>query len=247
MYGKRFFRNRSLVAYQSAEILCPLILRTALARGLEVEATFTSGSVAENVRGRATMIDLGCGDGVWAEVYRRHGLSTFGIDGPWSPYPDAIKVDLSKANLARLDALVPARVDFIQCLEFLEHVDEQRGTDLVTWMTDRTDVIVLSAAVPYQGGSGHVNEQWPSYWVQKLGRLGFVACDALRPAIWNDVRIAPWYRQNILVFFRDAVPPDIEATAMEEWRQASRLPLDLVHPDLLLRKSFWKLASRFGF
>lgn len=192
------------------------------------------------------MIDLGCGDGVWAEFFKRNGLRTFGIDGPWSPYPDAIRLDLAKANLALLDNLVPARVDFIQCLEFLEHVDEKRGADLIEWMTNRTDVIVLSAAVPYQGGTGHINEQWPSYWVRHLNRRGFVACDALRPLIWNDLRIAPWYRQNILLFFRDAVPPEVEAMAVAAWRQASRAPLDLVHPDLLLRKRFWKLASRLG-
>ena len=117
---------------------------------------------------------------------------------------------------------------------------------LLQWISSKTDVLVMSAAVPFQGGTGHVNEQWPDYWAKTMARLGFAACDVLRPMIWNEQSIAPWYRQNIIVYFKNAVPCWIQKVADENWRRASGDPLALVHPDLLSRKRSTQLLARFG-
>ena len=76
--------------------------------------------------------------------------------------------------------------------------------------------VVFSAAIPGQGGTQHVNEQWQSYWVELFEQQGFGVHDPLRPAIWDDESVDVWYRQNLLVFGRGRVSDLVVA--------------DLVHP-----------------
>ena len=54
--------------------------------------------------------------------------------------------------------------------------------------------------MPYQGGTGHVNEQWPNYWIEQFAQRGYIAVDYIRKRIWDDEAIPWWYRQNILLF-----------------------------------------------
>jgi len=91
----------------------------------------------------------------------------------------------------------------------------------------------FSAAIPLQGGAGHINEQWPSYWVELFARRGYVAIDAIRPAVWSNERVAVWYAQNCLLFASDEAVK--ERRALSSAREASRPgQLDLVHPGLYL-------------
>ena len=60
---------------------------------------------------------------------------------------------------------------------------------------------MFSAAVPSQGGTHHINEQWPSYWIKRFETYGFRMIDALRPQIMTDhQRVAFYYRQNLMMF-----------------------------------------------
>jgi hypothetical protein len=59
---------------------------------------------------------------------------------------------------------------------------------------------LFSAAIPGQGGTEHINEQPPRYWERQFERHGFHPVDAIRPIIWRDRRVEPWYRQNIFLY-----------------------------------------------
>jgi len=37
------------------------------------------------------------------------------------------------------------------------------------------DNVLFSAAIPNQGGTGHINEQWQEYWAEKFYANGFGA------------------------------------------------------------------------
>ena len=84
-------------------------------------------------------------------------------------------------------------------------------------------MILFSAAVPGQGGTSHVNEQWPEYWADLFQEMGCECYDYLRPRIWNNSRIAWYYAQNSLIFVR--------AGRTHSFGEAVR-PLPLVHPTL---------------
>jgi hypothetical protein len=108
-------------------------------------------------------------------------------------------------------------------------------------------VIIAGAALPGQDGNGHVNEQWVDYWVTLFGERGFKPFDFLRPMIWDDDRIEPWYRQNTVGFFRNEPPARLVEAAEQAALKRLRKPDRLVHPSLWVRKadnSAWPLSKR---
>jgi hypothetical protein len=92
------------------------------------------------------------------------------------------------------------RYDLAVCLEVAEHLPESSAADLVRALTAFAPVVLFSAAVPGQGGVGHINEQWPAYWKGLFEQHGFYRRDPIRPRIWTNERVHWWYRQNIFLF-----------------------------------------------
>src|SRR5262249_58853947 len=114
------------------------------------------------------------------------------------------------------------------CLEVGEHLDERAAPTLVASLVAHASAVVFSAAIPKQGGAGHVNERWPSYWAELFAARGYRAIDLIRPLVWNDDRVAFWYAQNIVLYV-DQSRPDPAGVASVD------VPMDLVHPGLYLR------------
>ena len=95
--------------------------------------------------------------------------------------------------------------------------------DFVSSLTSLSEVVLFSAAIPRQGGVGHINEQWADYWITLFEKRGYIAIDIIRKRIWNDKSIPKWYRHNTLVFvkkervkglkiegsYHDHIPPEV--------------------------------------
>lgn len=163
----------------------------------------------------ATVIDVGCGEGWFLREFEASGATTLGVDGSW--VDGAQHVDLTAPPYPPFD-----RRDLALCLEVAEHVDAEHADDLVAWLCSLADVVVFSAAIPSQGGTGHVNEQWPRYWAEKFAGHGYKGTGAFRWHIWDDDRIEPWYRQNLLFFGEQLAPA---ASAKDDCRS-------VVHPGI---------------
>lgn len=175
-----------------------------------------------------TLIDVGCGEGWWAETFADHGLETLGIDGAYvqsSPLGDRfIAHDLAWP----LPQHLAGRFDVAVSLEVAEHLPPARATGFVDDLTALAPIVVFSAAIPGQGGTGHINEQWPSYWAALFEGHGYAVSGALRFTIWDHTDIENWYRQNLLVAVRyDRVDqfPDLFESPVTH-------PIPIVHPVL---------------
>jgi len=189
-----------------------------------------------------SVLDVGCGNGGWLARFRERGTETVhGIDGPWAPAPTALgpdaftAVEFETQELSRVK-LPQDRYDLVMSLEFLEHVDERNADALVNFLVSRGDVLLISAAIPLQGGEHHVNERWPEYWGEKFAERGFVAFDAVRLALWDNDEVESWYRQNMILYFKDEVPE-----AMKRWGEdlavlALSQPRALVHPEFYAKR-----------
>jgi hypothetical protein len=118
--------------------------------------------------------------------------------------------------------------DLAICLEVAARLSAGRAESLVDDLCRLSQRVLFSAAIPGQGGKGHVNEQWQTYWAHLFARKGYVPLDIVRPRIWDNSAIKFWYKQNTLLF---CSKESAEASEM-----VSGLPLlDLVHPELLAR------------
>jgi len=176
-------------------------------------------------------IDIGCGVGTWCKVLQDNGvLEVKGVDGPWVG-PDLLVIP--RESFESFDLLSPylssRKYDLLSCLEVAEHLPPDKALPFVESLTRVSDFILFSAAVPFQGGQGHQNEQWQSYWGELFGRLDYSPVDVIRPSIWNDMKINFWYRQNVILFVRNDRLGELVIPAVAP-------TLSLVHPELFLSK-----------
>jgi SAM-dependent methyltransferase len=147
-----------------------------------------------------TVVDVGCGEGWFCQEFRNAGVEAFGVDGDRLPQVDQC-VNLTQPPYPELGSF-----DLAVCLEVAEHVEAQYAPALVEWLCSLAPVVAFSAAVPGQGGPGHVNEQPPEYWAQLFAEHRYEGSGVLRDRIWGDERISWWYRQNLLVFGAHNLP-----------------------------------------
>lgn len=215
-YDAGFFRDLVL-ARSAAEVIVPLIIAMVSPR---------------------SVVDIGCGIGVWLAACRRAGIDdVIGTDGDYVPRSQLL---IPGNRFVAADLTAPfdlgRRFDLAISLEVAEHLTEAAAEGFVASLVQIAPVILFSAAIPGQGGPGHVNEQWQEYWRSKFAAVGYVACDAIRPLVWGDNRVDYYYQQNILVY-----------VATGELGRHPRLTsaiagrsVDLVHPWLFKNHMFWE-------
>lgn len=200
-YGSDYYAGFRVTGRASANVIAPLLV-----------AASTPASV----------VDVGCGEGYFLDAFREHGISdTLGVDGPFN---DGAVVRAAGHGFRNVDLqggplALGRRFDLVVCLEVAEHLKPRFAEELVAGLTSAGPAIVFSAAVPGQGGDGHVNEQPQSYWAEIFAAHGFWPSDVVRPETWADDRVSWWYRQNLLVYRQDG--------------ERTPLLLDVVHPEFL--------------
>jgi SAM-dependent methyltransferase len=147
------------------------------------------------------VVDVGCGVGTWLSVFRQHGIDdVLGIDGEHVRY----LLEIPESHFSAQDVTAPQPVgrvfDLVLSLEVAEHLPAACAEPFVAFLTGLGAVVLFSAAIPNQGGTNHLNEQWPDYWADLFGRRDFLPVDAIRPRIWQDEEIEWWYAQNAVLF-----------------------------------------------
>lgn len=103
--------------------------------------------------------DFGCGTGAMVRTALGMGVEAMGVD--IDPGPSMLQWDLrTHLDLGRT-------FDLVTSIETAEHIDpECAGTfvDTIARHTSESGIVVFTAALPGQGGEGHVNLQPPTYW-----------------------------------------------------------------------------------
>lgn len=181
-----------------------------------------------------SVVDVGCGIGTWLSVMRELGVTdVLGIDGDYvSPamlrIPDDCFLPFDLTQPLQLER----KFELAMSLEVAEHLPPECAETFVTSLTELAPVVLFSAAVPNQGGTNHVNEQWPDYWARLFRKRGFIAVDCLRLRFWDDEQVAYYYAQNSFLYVRADSLADCPQLA-REIQYADTSPPALVHPRLL--------------
>jgi SAM-dependent methyltransferase len=152
-----------------------------------------------------SVVDVGCGIGTWLSVWAELGVTDLlGIDGEYVRAADLmIPRDKFRAmNLEKVHPPYERQFELVESLEVAEHLSQEKAEEFVAFLCWLGPVVLFSAAIPYQDGEHHVNEQWPEYWAELFSRQGYAVVDAIRPLIWENPRVAYYYAQNALVFVR---------------------------------------------
>lgn len=211
-YNADFFNNIGSYAQTTAKILYPILT---------------------DIYPFASVADIGCGDGEWLGVLAQQGIAEYaGLDGEWVK-PEQLKIPRERFQQADLNKpfQLPRRYDLAMSLEVAEHLLPERAESFIADLVTVSDVVLFSAAIPGQGGTDHLNEQWPGYWARIFARHGYTAYDCLRPQLWLNKEVGWFYAQNILLFVRDSalesgLLPDLNREKLGK----GGMPLPLVHP-----------------
>lgn len=211
-YSRAFYRALGETSEKSARRILPLL--------------FDLVSVA-------SVVDIGCGEGGWLAAFRDAGVNdVLGLDG--SGVDDAaLKIPLVSFQRVRLDQPlgIARRFDLAVCIEVAEHLPTERAAPLVGELTSLAPLVLFSAAVPGQGGTEHVNEQWPGYWARLFAERGYRAIDIFRTRLWDDPAVAFWYKQNLLLY-ADAAMLAANPGLADAAAATPKEPIPLIHPEL---------------
>jgi hypothetical protein len=183
-----------------------------------------------------SVADIGCGTGVWLSIFGHSGVADVqGVDGKWV---EPTMLHIPKAAFRSVDLEKPLklgrRFDLVLSLEVAEHLPATSAAPFINSLVELGDIVAFSAAIPHQGGTHHVNEQWPDYWARLFADHGYVAIDCLRPCIWHHEQVCWWYRQNMLLFVEEA---RLRGNVNLSRLAATHNPVhSLVHPGNYLRQ-----------
>jgi SAM-dependent methyltransferase len=156
-----------------------------------------------------SVVDVGCGSGHLLAAFARAGVDdVLGLDGAHVPR-DLLQIPPERFRAADLATLgsVGGRFDLACSLEYAEHLPPSRAASFVALLAEAAPVVLFSAAVPGQGGLGHVNERRQSYWAGLFAEHGRVPVDCIRPALYGAPGVAWYYAQNTLVYCPPAMIP----------------------------------------
>lgn len=166
-----------------------------------------------------TVMDIGCGIGEW----NNENPFYLGMDFNTPQKSLIIKphqysnIDLEKETLN----IVPLGFDLCLCLEVAEHISEARADALIEMLCNLSDRVLFSAAIPGQGGTGHINEQPAHYWAAKFEANCYYPYKTdIRKTLFHNPNVEIWYRNNMILYTKEKFEIDYE--------------LDFVHPELFL-------------
>jgi len=192
----------------------------------------------------ASVLDVGCGTGVWLRNFMDHGVSrVVGIDGDYVDR-SGLHIPPGSFKAADLRKLPPdlGRFDLAICLEVAEHLPEKCAATLVSMLVHASDYVLFSAAVPGQNGTDHINLQWPCFWCSLFAEYGYNPVDIVGPKIRNDRNIEWWYRQNLLLFESQKIKGRHPEWA--EFRdETGHCPLEWTHISIASRDESVRLAA----
>jgi SAM-dependent methyltransferase len=175
-----------------------------------------------------SVLDVGCGIGTWLKAFESaHVTDYVGLDGA---YVDRSMLMIPEGKFISQDLEKPfdlnRKFDLVISFEVAEHLSGNVAKEFVHGLVAHGDVVIFSAAIPFQGGQNHLNEQWPSWWAAHFADYRYNSYDIIRSRIWDNPKVDVWYKQNMLVYCKEGNP------AEKTLSQLAAPYADLVHPDL---------------
>jgi len=210
-YNGEFYDSQMEGSIKSAKIVLPMIL--------EILPSINSA------------VDFGCGAGTWLSVLKDLGVGEIrGYDGVWAEKKLLIpRKNFTAAEFDKGSIPLERKYDLAISLEVAEHLPEKSARNFIKTLTDSSDIVLFSAAIPFQGGTNHINERWQSYWRDIFDTYGFAGTDFPRKKIWNLSDVDICYRQNMALYVKKE---KLETVAVPTECFLRNEQMDCVHPEL---------------
>lgn len=153
----------------------------------------------------ATVIDIGCGPGIYVYSLRDIGINARGIDIDNRISDNPYLFNANILEYAVEDREFPWASDLVLCLEVAEHIDPQYADMVVESVCKAINpggTLIWTAAVPGQGGTGHINCRPKAYWQKKFEKAGLVFDEVSTNKCLSYLhtgKFMGWFSQNVLI------------------------------------------------
>lgn len=133
-------------------------------------------SYIKNYMRPSKFIDFGCSTGLYLREMQIQIPELESVGYEFSK--DAVDMALCK-NVIEFDLTKKLDIDKKEntlglCLEVLEHIDDSNWLPVLKNLSSLCDTIIFSAAVPGQGGTGHINCRNKIDWIYRFHTLGWI-------------------------------------------------------------------------
>lgn len=205
-YGTAFYEVEGESAKKSSQVILPYVIEILQPKSI---------------------VDFGCGTGEWLHTAKKFDCveKVLGLDGVY--VTDFYVLSKDEFVACELNQYIDLgqRFDLAISLEVAEHIEPDYAKTFIENLTMHSDIILFSAAIPFQGGIHHVNEQYPSYWKDIFKSYGYEVCDCLRKVFWNNEDVDIWYRQNIMFYCKAELKDKIQ----KKFDSDDQI-IDIIHP-----------------
>ena len=167
------------------ELYTDLFFRDNIADSLPM-AKYLAPKIAEMLDTKS-VLDVGCATGHWLKCFSDLGISIHGLEGSVNTL-DHLLIPRESVSIFDLRDKYTMKhdVDLVLSIEVAEHIEPFFAGNYVDVLTMHdSKYIVMTAAPPGQGGTGHVNLQPKEYWVEKMGYKGYKRDSELEDQIYQ--------------------------------------------------------------
>jgi hypothetical protein len=163
------------------------------------------------------IIEFGCGPGFLTRELSQLNISVDAFDGFSSPdFKNFTNISFNKIDLNNeaevMQFLKDKTYDVAICSEVAEHLDPESSAHLIKQLTSCAPVVIFSAAVPNQGGHGHINCQARGFWHDLFIANNFQVADTMRKELRDTDDLAIWYKLNLVDYVTNNLAININDT-----------------------------------
>jgi hypothetical protein len=122
----------------------------------------------------AKVTDFGCSTGIYIRALRARGILASGVENSRAALDNKVCEHVEMGDITT-HCEIRWACDGGLCIEVAEHIDPASSDDVIRCLVRHTRKwLIFSAAVPGQGGVGHINCQPKDYWIEKFEKRGWV-------------------------------------------------------------------------
>ena len=145
-----------------------------------------------------TLLDLGCGPAFYVSEIIKENIQCEAYDG--NPNTPELTNGLGKIIDLSENVDLGKTFDFVLSLEVGEHIPKEFEDIYINNVLKHShNYVLLSWAIPDQGGDGHVNEQPNDYIINKIISLGFDYDEDTSIGL-RDLSQARWFKNTLMLF-----------------------------------------------
>lgn len=152
-------------------------------------------------------IDFGCSTGLYLNEIKKTlpCIESLGFEFSNDAISNRLCNDIIHFDLTYPLVLEKKQNTLGLCLEVLEHIDDANWKPVLENITNLCDTVIFSAALPGQGGTGHINCRHKIDWIRRFHSLGWIVDHDATMHLLEFIKSGShqgWFYTNVVIFVK---------------------------------------------